>query len=123
MPAIAYAGPLEFTFTNPSFGGNPLNGSYIISKADKFRPKNSPTSEPRTQVDFFVEQLQRRVLSSLSSAVLADLSDPSGASEGSYVFDDFTLDYVRVDDEIQLRIDDGLRVVDIELPLYSLVLD
>jgi curli production assembly/transport component CsgF len=119
LPVAAVAGPLEFSFVNPSFGGNPMNGALLMSRADKFRPSDSVVKDTKTQTDYFIEQLQRRTLSSLTTALLSDLSDPSGSAEGSYVFEDFTLDYVRENDVIRLLIDDGLQIVTIELPSYA----
>ena len=34
LPVAAVAGPLEFFFVNPSFGGNPMNGALLMSRAD-----------------------------------------------------------------------------------------
>jgi len=119
LPVAALAGPLEFSFVNPSFGGNPMNGALLMSRADKFRPSDPVVRNTKTQADYFIEQLQRRALSSLATALLSDLSNASGAAEGSYVFEDFTLDYVRQNDTIRLLIDDGLQVLTIELPSYA----
>jgi curli production assembly/transport component CsgF len=119
LPVAAVAGPLEFSFVNPSFGGNPMNGALLMSRADKFRPSAPVVKDIKTQADYFIEQLQRRTLSSLATALLSDLSDPSGSAEGSYVFEDFTLDYVRENDMIRLLIDDGLQILTIELPSYA----
>ncbi|MDG1118040.1 MAG: curli assembly protein CsgF [Flavimaricola sp.] len=119
LPVPALAGPLEFTFVNPSFGGNPMNGALMMSRADRFRPSDPVLQNTKTQADYFVEQLQRRALSSLATALLSDLSDASGAAEGSYVFEDFTLDYVRQNDTIRLLIDDGMQILTIELPSYA----
>lgn len=119
LPISALAGPLEFSFVNPSFGGNPMNGALLMSRADKFRPRDPVVQDTKTQADYFIEQLQRRTLSSLATALLADLSDPAGTAEGSYVFEDFTLDYTRENDMIRLLIDDGLQVLTIELPSYA----
>jgi curli production assembly/transport component CsgF len=119
LPVSTLAGPLEFSFVNPSFGGNPMNGALLMSRADKFRPSDPVVQNTKTQADYFIEQLQRRALSSLATALLSDLSDASGAAEGSYVFEDFTLDYVRQNDTIRLLIDDGLQVLTIELPSYA----
>lgn len=123
LPGAALAGSLEFSFVNPSFGGNPMNGAMLMSRADKFRPSDPVVQTTKTQADYFIEQLQRRTLSSLATALLSDLSDSSGAAEGSYVFEDFTLDYVRGDGMIRLLIDDGLQILTIELPSYTFETD
>ena len=119
LPVPALAGPLELSFVNPSFGGNPMNSSMLMWRADKFRPSDPVLQNTKTQADYFIEQLQRRTLSTLATALLSDLSDASGAAEGSYVFEDFTLDYVRENDMIRLQIDDGLQILTIELPSYA----
>lgn len=113
---------LQYNFLIPSFGGNPLGSNHFMERALVFRPPEViPEVEPRTQADYFLEQLQRRALSTLSSGLLAELQDPSSASSGSYYFDDFSLSYEKEDDSIIISIDDGINIVEIDLPSYDFV--
>ncbi len=114
------AEPLKYSFSTPTFGGNPLLGNYLMERAQIFRPEEvKPDPVVRSQSDYFVEQLQRRALSSLSSGILAQLQDPESADEGTYIFDDFTLSYERSLDSITITILEGDQIIEIDLPSYT----
>ena len=118
--SAAHSERLRSGFVSPTFGGNPILNSYLMTRAENFRPAAVvPEVEERTQADYFLEQLQRRALSTLSTGILSELSDPSGTQSGSYYFDDFTLGYDRVDDEIVVSITSGSTVTEITLPSYT----
>ncbi len=47
IASSAFGSELVFQFTNPSFGGNPLNGSFLLQQAqlqNKFKEKTPETS-------------------------------------------------------------------------------
>ena len=91
-----------------------------MSRAEMFRPPEKQViPEPRKQSDYFIEQLQRRALSTLSTGILAELSDPAGAESGTYFFDDFTLNYTRESDAIIISIIDGETITEVTLPTYT----
>ena len=111
---------LRSGFVSPTFGGNPILNSYLMTRAENFRPAAAvPEVVERTQGDYFLEQLQRRALSTLSTGILSELSDPTGQESGSYFFDDFTLSYDRLVDEIEISIISGDTVTAITLPSYT----
>jgi len=118
--SAAHSERLRSSFVSPTFGGNPILNTYLMTRAENFRPA-APVPEvvERTQGDYFLEQLQRRALSTLSTGILSELSDPTGQESGSYFFDDFTLSYDRVDDEIVISIISGDTVTAITLPSYT----
>ena len=85
LAAPTFAEKLRSNFTSPTFGGNPILNGYFMSRAEMFRPPEKQViPEPRKQSDYFIEQLQRRALSTLSTGILAELSDPAGAESGTY---------------------------------------
>lgn len=49
---------LVYTPINPSFGGNPLNGSFLLNKANTQNTHSAP-SDPRTYADRLQESLER----------------------------------------------------------------
>ena len=63
MAGPVYAGTLVYTPTNPTFGGNPLNGSTLFSSAQAqnqhLPSSNSSSSGPAslTQGQIFAQQL------------------------------------------------------------------
>jgi curli production assembly/transport component CsgF len=84
--ATAGASPLTYFPVNPTFGGNPLNGPFLLNSAqaqNKYdeNPDMSPGGsgfEPRTALQDFNETLQRSILGRLSAAATSYLIDASG---------------------------------------------
>lgn len=65
---------LVYTPTNPSFGGNPMYGSYLLgsaqatSKHEAKGPGGASPFTPKTPLQQFNETLERSILSQLASA-------------------------------------------------------
>ena len=57
-PAITRATELVYEPINPSFGGNPLNGSFLLSKANSQNAHSAPLSE-RSYDERLQESLER----------------------------------------------------------------
>ncbi|WP_334056340.1 curli assembly protein CsgF [Alteromonas sp. S005] len=57
-PAITQATELVYEPINPSFGGNPLNGSFLLSKANSQNAHSAPLSE-RSYDERLQESLER----------------------------------------------------------------
>jgi curli production assembly/transport component CsgF len=81
----AQANPLVYTPVNPTFGGNPLNGTYLLNRAqsqDRSRDPNavSPLDprSPQSQLEQFNSALQQAVLSRISAAVSSSIIGPDG---------------------------------------------
>ena len=78
---------LVYTPVNPSFGGNPANGSDLLGQAQAQNTKKAPTSSRFSQtseLDRFNASLESRLLSQL----LADLGQ-GGTNTGSLSTSDF----------------------------------
>lgn len=81
----AHATELIYTPINPSFGGNPLNGNWLLNSAQATNKHKDPAVserqsglEQRTPFQDFNEQLERSVLSRLASAASSQFVDSSG---------------------------------------------
>ncbi|WP_299311029.1 curli assembly protein CsgF [uncultured Halomonas sp.] len=76
--ASALAGELVYRPLNPSFGGDPLRGGYLLNKAqaqDTRRDPNAPDFRSLNQTDLFIQELRSGVLNSaLSQALQGDAS-------------------------------------------------
>ena len=73
--ACASATEIVYTPINPSFGGNPLNGNFLLQKAQS---QNGFTEERPTLsfVDKFQEALERNIINSLTRRIAdGDLVD------------------------------------------------
>lgn len=55
---------LVYTPINPSFGGNPLNGSFLLGKAQSQNTHKAPATR-KTYAETFEESLQRAYLNKL----------------------------------------------------------
>jgi curli production assembly/transport component CsgF len=84
IAAPALATEIVYRPVNPSFGGDPLNGSYLINSAtsqnDFSDPKASTTSlfGGQSSLQVFTETLQRSILSRIASAISGSVVDASG---------------------------------------------
>lgn len=70
---IAYASSagatqLVYEPINPSFGGNPMNGSFLLQKAQS-QNAHRPESNQRSFVQRFQEQLERNIINSLTRRI------------------------------------------------------
>ncbi|GAA5444116.1 hypothetical protein Misp06_02299 [Microbulbifer sp. NBRC 101763] len=106
IPFAGYATELIYTPVNPSFGGNPLNGNYLLNNASaqnsKKDPKagKSPYSES-SSLDRFTDTLESRLLSQL-------LTDVGNGNDGTLVTDDFIVNIIDVDGTLTITITDAV---------------
>ncbi|MCC5878377.1 MAG: curli production assembly protein CsgF [Idiomarina sp.] len=64
----AIATQLVYEPINPSFGGNPMNGSYLLQKAQS-QNAHRPDTNQRSFVQRFQEQLERNIINSLTRRI------------------------------------------------------
>ncbi|RUO30946.1 curli production assembly protein CsgF [Aliidiomarina sedimenti] len=64
----ASATQLVYEPVNPSFGGNPMNGSFLLQKAQS-QNAHRPESNQRSFVQRFQEQLERNIINSLTRRI------------------------------------------------------
>lgn len=64
----AFATQLVYEPINPSFGGNPMNGSFLLQKAQSQNAHRPETSQ-RSFVQRFQEQLERNIINSLTRRI------------------------------------------------------
>jgi curli production assembly/transport component CsgF len=98
------AGELSYTPINPSFGGSPLNGAFLLSTAtaqNNYKAKTPPTDPPLTdaqkQDKAFKDGLNRQVLSRLQKIILTKAFPTTGTdtepslAEGVTTVGDYTV--------------------------------
>jgi curli production assembly/transport component CsgF len=105
LSAGASATELVYTPVNPSFGGSPLNGAWLLGNAQAQNNKKDPDALDRSSLfgnqsalDRFTSQLESRLLGDLLSGV-------SSGKTGTVTTDDFI---VRV-----YNVDAGMLIVEI----------
>lgn len=100
--ALAQATELVYTPVNPAFGGNPLNGTWLLNNAqaqndfDDPDLKNRANATGTSALDRFTAQLQSRLLGQLMDNI-------SNGNTGSLSTDAFIVNVV--DDSGQLTIE------------------
>jgi len=110
------AGTQVYTPTNPTFGGNPLNGSNLFNSAqaqNQHLPSGSSGgfgSTPLTPGQIFAQQLTSQLYSSLANKITQAIFGESAAQNGTFSFEGTTITYVRNGSNIDLTINDGQTI-------------
>lgn len=89
-----YASELVYTPFNPSFGGNPLNGSILSDQAEKQKRFKEPSSSltSKTTLEQFQESLERQILNTIARNMTQNIVDSNGnVVPGTFEFGDFQL--------------------------------
>ncbi len=76
----ALASPLVYVPVNPSFGGNPLNGSTLLGEAQAQNDYKAPVNQrtPAERLEAFEQALQNAVLSRVQSAAIRQIVNIDG---------------------------------------------
>jgi len=74
----ALAGDLVFTFTNPTFGGNPNNASGLLALANAQNTTKAPETPTVSALDKLTTALQSAMLSKLQASVTGYVFDTKG---------------------------------------------
>jgi curli production assembly/transport component CsgF len=127
LPPLSQAQELVYTPVNPSFGGSSFNSSHLLSTAEIHRP-DPPESDagafgdPRsTQTNFFIRQLESRILSRLSLDIVDKIFGDDAEPSGEFVFSDTTISFeTLLDGTILLDIVDNATggTTTIEIPAF-----
>ncbi len=129
--ANAQAGSLVYQPVNPSFGGSPLNGSWLQAEAaaqnDASRraqrlqqlqsAQTSATSLSQGQL--FAQQLQSQIYGSLANQITQSIFGENAQTSGTYSFGGSTVTFQRVGPNIQLQIFDGTSNTTVIVPATS----
>lgn len=86
-PTLTFAGELIYQPINPSFGGDPFTGNYLLSKAqtqDNNTDPNARLAEPTSATERLLRSLESRLISQL----ISDVSSGE-TQEGSFDSDEF----------------------------------
>lgn len=121
----ACAGTLVYTPTNPSFGGNPLNGSTLLSSAqaqNQHQPSSaiSSSNTPLTQGQIFAQQLTSQLYASLANSITQAIFGANAAPSGTFSFAGTTITYVNDGTNVHLTINDGTTTTTVILPATAI---
>lgn len=122
---------------NPSFGGNPLGASHLLSIASAQREKTAfdagdddfgdaggdGDTGGTSDADLFVRQLQGRLFSALAGQVTNAIFGENPQDNGTVVFGTTTVEFVRSAGEIRLLIADNLDGSITEIVVPQLIVE
>jgi curli production assembly/transport component CsgF len=125
--APARAGTLVYTPTNPSFGGNPLNGSTLLGLAqaeNQHLPSSSSTgssgSSALTPGQVFAQQLTSQLYASLANKITTAIFGQNAAQSGTFSFEGTTITYSNDGTNIHISINDGQTTTTVTVPAGSM---
>lgn len=122
LAGAAHAGTIIYTPTNPTFGGNPLNGPNLLNSAqaqNQHLPSStngSGGSSPLTPGQIFAQQLTSQLYSSLANKITSAIFGENAAQNGTFSFEGTTITYQRVGDNINITINDGQTITNVTVP-------
>ncbi|MCG2835957.1 curli assembly protein CsgF [Photobacterium sp. WH77] len=94
---------LIYTPVNPNFGGNPLNGNFLLGVANAINdykaPKEDSLLDEQSDLERLASSLESRLISQL-------LSDVGNGNTGQLVTDDFLLNIVDNNGTLMIQITD-----------------
>ena len=98
---------LVYTPINPSFGGSPLNGNWLLSYAQL----QDLTTDPSAQTEedplaAFEDNLNRSILNQISRQITESLFGETGLTEGQFEFGDFSINITETLDGLNIVIFD-----------------
>lgn len=131
-PIPACASDVVYRPVDPSFGGNPLNSSHLLSIANAQNDYRAPvTSSPsgsgstqtpaQAQAAQFLAQLQGRLVASLATQVTEAIFGNNPQSSGQVVFGTQTVSFQRGLTDISITLTDTANNVstNISVPIFT----
>ena len=106
-----FAQGLVYQPINPSFGGSPLNGNWLLSSAQLQDNTTDPAATDQAQDPFadFQSNLNRSILSQLSRSLTNQIFGEGGElQEGLFQLGDFNIEIIETLDGVQISIFDLL---------------
>lgn len=99
---VAWSGNLVFQFVNPNFGGNPNNGSYLLSQANAQNSYKDPhgydfESSTPSALENFTSAVQSQLLGTLMGNI-------NQGKPGRLVTKDFIVDITNTDGRLLMNI-------------------
>jgi curli production assembly/transport component CsgF len=118
--AAAWAGALVYQPTNPSFGGYPGNGAWLLQQAgaqNQFPATSSAGGiSSLTTGQIFAQQLKSQIYSSLANKITQAIFGENAQTSGSFAFEGTTITFQRVGDQVNITINDGSSITTVTVP-------
>jgi len=107
-----FASELTFKFTNPSFGGDPLYGTFLLQQAqlqNKFKEKPRSLYQPKSLLERFTESFTSQLLYRMANVMLDQIFGEDNTlpdHEQTYTIGNFRIHFIPGDDKYTFEITD-----------------
>jgi curli production assembly/transport component CsgF len=126
----AQATELTHHFENPNFGGNPLNGNFLLNQAEQQNKLKDPATsasnrpQPKSNLELFKDRLQQIILNRLTQNATTGLFDTDGklVLGATFTFGDFSITVGAATDanhNVSITITDGITETILTVPYTS----
>jgi curli production assembly/transport component CsgF len=114
----AQASEMLYEPYNPSFGGSPLNGSYLLSSATTQRAYTAPVAPKTSALDNFEETITRSILGRVSTQIAEAIYGEEAQDAGTFLVGDTRINFTRANGTVNVTIIDNLtgQQTDLTLP-------
>lgn len=103
----AQASSLVYKPVNPSFGGDPFNGSYLLNTAQANNHYEKPAKKTNP-LDNFERTITSSLLNRVSQQIADRIFSDTGGDSGSFQLGNTTLTYQRNGDVVDITIFDAV---------------
>lgn len=107
LASAAQAGPLVYKPTNPSFGGDSFNGSFLLSTAQAENQHERP-EDPADALGNFERTITSSLLNRISFQIADQIFGENAAESGQYQIGDTLLSFQRNGDNVDITLFDGI---------------
>lgn len=113
----ALADELVYRPINPSFGGNPLNSSFLLSTAESQRPQKP--SVKQSPLERFTENIQASLLNRISQKISDAILGENAQNKGSFTVGTTNINFERIGEEVKINVAGPDGTVTLQVPVGS----
>jgi curli production assembly/transport component CsgF len=106
MGSAAAADDLVYQPISPSFGGDPFNGSFLLSIAQQQNEFDDRRFTPIDPLDQFASDIERRVLSQASREITDRIFGENAQETGEFTVGTNRIAFEQIGDEVRLTLTD-----------------
>lgn len=119
--SLAFADEIRYKPVNPSFGGDSLNGSFLLGQASA-QKRFSPHINRPSAVEQFSETISRTLLSKVAHQISETILGENASNSGSFTVGDTAVDFKKEGQEVVINVVDSATgnktVVKLPVPTY-----
>lgn len=96
----------EITYkpVNPSFGGNPFNGPYLLNNASAQRQFAAPERKKPSAAEQFASSVERALINRVGREIADSILGEDAKESGSFTVGETTVDFQRTGGQIEIQI-------------------